>query len=183
MNPTALDHASHVRRAIDLAETAAERGDDPYGSLLVRDGQVVMEATNRVNTDDDIALHPELTLARRAASEHTPAERARTVMYTSTEPCPMCAAGIAYAGLGAVVYSVSGARAAEVYRGRDGSGSDAGSGSDDAGAGSDAEAGSDDGGEGIPCEEVFDRLGRSVEVVGPVLESEGLDVHRAQARE
>ncbi len=182
MNPTALDHASHVRRAIDLAETAAERGDDPYGSLLVRDGQVVMEATNRVNTDDDLALHPELTLARRAASEHTPAERARTVMYTSTEPCPMCAAGIAYAALGAVVYSVSGARAAEVYRGRDGSGSDAGSESD-AEAESDAGAGSDDGGEGIPCEEVFERLGRSVEVVGPVLESEGLDVHRVHARE
>lgn len=170
MNLAAIDHEPHVRRAIDLAETAAERGDDPYGSLLVRDGEAVMEATNRVHTDDDLALHPELTLARRAASEHTPAERTRTVMCTSTEPCPMCAAGIAYAGLGAVVYSVSGARAAEVYRGRDGSGSD-------------AEAGSDDGGEGIPCEEVFERLGRSVEVVGPVLESEGLDIHRAHARE
>lgn len=57
-------------------------------------------------TEDDIARHPELTLARRAASELSPDERARTVMYTSTEPCPMCDAGIAFAGLGGVVFSV-----------------------------------------------------------------------------
>ncbi|WP_210424069.1 nucleoside deaminase [Halorussus ruber] len=100
----ALDHEPHVRRAIDLAREAGDRGDGPYGSLLVRDGDVVMEETNRENTDDDIALHPELTLARRAARELDADARAEAVMYTSTEPCPMCAGGIAIAGLGGVVY-------------------------------------------------------------------------------
>lgn len=108
----ALDHDRFVRRAIELAREADAAGDGPFGSVLVRDGAVVAEARNRVRTENDIAEHPELTLARRAAAESTPAERARTVMYTSTEPCPMCAGGIAIAGLGAVVYSVPGARLA-----------------------------------------------------------------------
>jgi len=106
MDLDTLDHDHHVRRAITLSREAGERGDPPYGSLLVRDGDVVMEERNREATDDDLALHPELTLARRAAREFSAAERQSTVMYTSTEPCPMCAAGTAYAGLGGVVYSV-----------------------------------------------------------------------------
>lgn len=150
MNLDALDHAPPTRRAVELAEAAGERGDEPYGSVLVRDGDVRMEASNRTVTEADLALHPELTLARRAGREWTPDERAATVMYTSTEPCPMCATGMAYAGLGAVVYSVAGERAAAVY----------------------------DRSPSIPCEEMFDRLGADVAVEGRVLEDEGLAVHR-----
>jgi len=145
-----LDHEPHVRRAIRLARRAGERGDGPYGSVLVRDGDLVMEETNRERTDDDIALHPELTLARRAARELDPEERAETAMYTSTEPCPMCAGGIAIAGLGGVVYSVSAARLAEAFGGP----------------------------ESVPCGEIFERRGRSIPVVGGVLEDEGLALHR-----
>jgi tRNA(Arg) A34 adenosine deaminase TadA len=146
----ALDHEAYVERAIELARAAGDRGDGPYGSLLVLDDAVVMDETNRERTDDDIALHPELTLARRAARELAPAERERAVMYTSTEPCPMCAGGISISSLGAVVYSVSGARAAAEFGGS----------------------------EGVPCGEIFDRRGCDVDVVGGVLEAEGLAVHR-----
>jgi len=103
-----FDHEAHMRRAFDLAREAVERGDEPFGTVLVREDEVVMEASNRVNTDDDIRAHPELELARRAASEFSPAQRRGTVMYTSTEPCPMCAGGLRSAGLGRVVYSVGG---------------------------------------------------------------------------
>jgi tRNA(Arg) A34 adenosine deaminase TadA len=102
----AFDHERHVNRAIELARTAAERGDHPFGSVLVRDDAVVAEASNRVVTEDDLRRHPELDLAQRAYRESGPAERARTVMYTSTEPCPMCAGGLRSAGLARVVYSV-----------------------------------------------------------------------------
>jgi tRNA(Arg) A34 adenosine deaminase TadA len=138
-----------VRRTLELAREAGDRGDGPYGSLLVRDGAVVAEARNRERSDDDIALHPELSLARRAAREDDAATRARTVMVTSTEPCSMCATGIAYAGLGGVVYSVAGATAADRF----------------------------DAAPGIPCEEVFDRHGADVAVRGPVIEDEGMAVH------
>ncbi|WP_254538259.1 nucleoside deaminase [Halomarina litorea] len=146
-----LDHESHVAETIDLAREAGERGDGPFGSLLVVDGEVVMAETNREYTDDDITSHPELTIARRAARELTAEERARAIMYTSTEPCPMCSGGIAISPLGAVVYSVSGERAAEELGGAP----------------------------GVPCDEVFERWGVEIEVVGGVLEDRGLDVRRA----
>lgn len=150
MDIESLDHEPFLERAIELAREAGDRGDGPYGSVLVRDGEIVAEATNREHTDDDIALHPELTLAREAASEMTAEERAETVMYTSTEPCPMCATGIVYAGLGGVVYSVSGAAVEATVGGET----------------------------GFPCEAVFDSFGADVPVVGSVLESDGLAVHR-----
>jgi tRNA(Arg) A34 adenosine deaminase TadA len=101
-----FDHETHMARAIDLAREAADRGDRPFGSVLVRDDAVVMAESNRVVTEDDIRRHPELHLAYRACRELDPAERAETVMYTSTEPCPMCAGGMRSAGFGRVVYSV-----------------------------------------------------------------------------
>ncbi|WP_083893790.1 nucleoside deaminase [Halovivax asiaticus] len=101
-----FDHDSHMRRAFALASEAAERGDEPFGSVLVRDDEIVREASNRIVTEDDIRRHPELHLAHLAVREMTPEERAETVMYTSTEPCPMCAGGMATAGFARVVYSV-----------------------------------------------------------------------------
>jgi tRNA(Arg) A34 adenosine deaminase TadA len=103
-----FDHEAHMRRAIELAREAVERGDNPFGSVLVRDDTVVMEESNRVRTEDDIRRHPELHLAHRACREYGPDARAEMVMYTSTEPCPMCAGGMRSAGFARVVYSVGG---------------------------------------------------------------------------
>jgi tRNA(Arg) A34 adenosine deaminase TadA len=108
-----FDHDSHMREAFDLAREAADRGDEPFGSVLVRDDAVVMAESNRINTADDIRRHPELQLAHRACREYDPPERAELVMYTSTEPCPMCAGGMVRAGFGRVVYSVSGEEVAD----------------------------------------------------------------------
>lgn len=101
-----FDHESHMQRALDLAREAVERGDNPFGSVLVRDDSVVMAESNRVRTEGDVRRHPELHLAYRACRELPPEARAETVMYTSTEPCPMCAGGMVQAGFGRVVYSV-----------------------------------------------------------------------------
>jgi tRNA(Arg) A34 adenosine deaminase TadA len=101
-----FDHEAHIGEALDLAREAAGRGDEPFGSVLVRDDEVVMRASNRVVTEDDIRRHPELDLAYRACRTDSARERAATVMYTSTEPCPMCAGGMLSAGFGRVVYSV-----------------------------------------------------------------------------
>lgn len=101
-----FDHESHMESAFERARAAAARGDRPFGSVLVRDNTVVMTESNRVVTESDLRRHPELHLAYRAQREYTADERAATVMYTSTEPCPMCAGGIRAAGLGRVVYSV-----------------------------------------------------------------------------
>ena len=102
-----------MRRTFELAREAADRGDRPFGSVLVRDDTVVMADSNRVLTENDIRRHPELHLAYRACREFDPDPRAETVMYTSTEPCPMCASGMATAGFGRVVYSVGSDEIAE----------------------------------------------------------------------
>lgn len=103
-----FDHDAHMREALSLAREAAERGDEPFGSVLVRDDEVIMAESNRINTENDRRRHPELHLAYRACRELTPDERAETVMYTSTEPCPMCAGGMRTAGFAQVRYSVGG---------------------------------------------------------------------------
>lgn len=150
-----LDHDRYMERALALAREAADRGDEPFGSLLVDAAadppEVLMEERNAVNSADDIARHPELTLARSAASEFDADTRASLVMYTSTEPCAMCSGGIYIAGLGAVVYSVSAETAAEVTGGGD---------------------------LVVPSADIFDRGTRSLPVVGPVLPDAGKRIHR-----
>ncbi|RZV08474.1 tRNA(Arg) A34 adenosine deaminase TadA [Natrinema hispanicum] len=141
---------SYVRRAIDLAESAVESGNTPFGSLLVVDDEIVRTAENTTLTDDDIAAHPEFKLASWAATELEPADRVACTMYTSTEPCPMCASAIVYAGLDRVVYSVSVDSLADVRP---------------------------DGVIEIPCAEVIDRADGATTVEGPMLEDEGLAVH------
>ncbi|WP_049913818.1 nucleoside deaminase [Halococcus saccharolyticus] len=107
-NFESFNHESHMRRAFELAREATDRGDRPYGSVLVRDDEIVIGDSNRVRTEDDVRRHPELHLAYRACREFDPDERAATAMYTSTEPCPMCAGGMRTAAFGRVVYSVGG---------------------------------------------------------------------------
>jgi tRNA(Arg) A34 adenosine deaminase TadA len=99
----------HLRRAIELAAAARAAGDMPYGSLLVGPaGDVLAEARNTVLTERDISAHPELKMARWAARELDADAARETTMYTSCQPCPMCAGAIARSGLGRVVFALSG---------------------------------------------------------------------------
>jgi tRNA(Arg) A34 adenosine deaminase TadA len=99
----------HLRRAIELAAEARAAGDMPFGSLLVGpDGDVLVEDRNTVVTGNDITAHPELKTALWASRNLDRAGAARTTMYTSTEPCPMCRGAIARSGLGRVVFALSG---------------------------------------------------------------------------
>ena len=141
----------YIRETIDLARAAVSDGNPPFGSLLVVDDTVVERSKNTTQTDDDVTAHPELKLARWAARELDADELETCTMYTSTEPCEMCATAIYYTGLNRVVFSVSASSLADL-RGKANS--------------------------GVPCEEVIERKGGSTAVDGPILETEGLGVHR-----
>jgi tRNA(Arg) A34 adenosine deaminase TadA len=105
----------HLRRAIELATQARATGDMPFGSLLVGPtGEVLGEARNTVITERDITAHPELKLARWAARDLERDVARQTTMYTSCQPCPMCAGAIARSGLGRVVFALSGAQLQEL---------------------------------------------------------------------
>ena len=97
----------HLRRCVELAEAALAAGDEPFGSVLVAaDGTVLVEDRNRV-AGGDRTRHPEFALARWAAENLRPEDRARATVYTSGEHCPMCAAAHGWVGLGRIVYASS----------------------------------------------------------------------------
>jgi len=97
----------HLRRCVELARTALEAGDEPFGSVLISaDGDVLMEDHNHV-AGGDHTQHPEFAIARWAAQNMSPEDRSRATVYTSGEHCPMCAAAHGWAGLGRIVYASS----------------------------------------------------------------------------
>jgi len=100
----------HLRRAVELARLALERGDEPFGSVLVSgDGEVLFEDHNHV-VALDATQHPELAIARWAGAHLTGPERAAATLYTSGEHCAMCSAAHGWVGLGRIVYAVSSAQ-------------------------------------------------------------------------
>lgn len=138
--------------AFAAARSAGENGNPPFGSALVVDEEVVATAENTTVTEGDPTAHPEFKLARWAASELDAAERERCVMYTSTEPCAMCASAIYYVGLDRVAYSVSQPAFAEA---------------------------TDRDGIELRCATVFERaFGPAPAADGPIREGEGLEIHR-----
>ena len=97
----------HLRRCVDLAREALDDGDEPFGSVLVDEaGVVLFEDRNRVK-DGDQTRHPEFEIAKWAASNVSPDQRASSTVYTSGEHCAMCSAAHAWVGLGRIVYAVS----------------------------------------------------------------------------
>ena len=103
----------YLKRCIELAETAAEKGDEPFGSVLVSAaGEVLFEDHNHVSGGDH-TQHPEFAIARWAANHLAPEERKKAIVYTSGEHCPMCSAAHGWAGLGRIVYASSSAQLAE----------------------------------------------------------------------
>ena len=97
----------HLRGCVELARAGLESGDEPFGSVLVgAGGSVLFEDHNHVAGGDE-TRHPEFEIAKWAANNLTPQERAAATVYTSGEHCPMCAAAHGWVGLGRIVYAVS----------------------------------------------------------------------------
>lgn len=97
----------YLNRCVELAAEALDKGDEPFGSVLVSAaGDILFEDRNRV-AGGDHTRHPEFEIARWAANNMTPAERAQAVVYTSGEHCPMCSAAHGWVGLGRIVFASS----------------------------------------------------------------------------
>lgn len=93
----------HIRRCIELARAARRRGDTPVGSLVVRDDRVIAEAEERVESALDVAGHAEIGAIRLACRAVGGFDLADCTLYTSAEPCFMCAYGIRQTGIARVV--------------------------------------------------------------------------------
>ena len=111
------DDARFLRRAIAVAIEARTRGDDPFGAILVCDGDIVMEARNAVHSDNDVTQHAETRLVSKACRTLSPAVIENSTLYTSTEPCQMCTDAIHWAGVPRVVFGYAAASLKTLVRG------------------------------------------------------------------
>lgn len=96
----------YIKRAIELALQAREAGNHPFGALLVNDDQIVLESQNCVITSKDVTLHAELKLVSEASQKFSKDFLKKCVLYTSTEPCAMCAGAIYWASIRKVVFGL-----------------------------------------------------------------------------
>lgn len=146
-----------LREAIALAADARARGRHPFGALVADEhGQVVVRAgNNSMPPEGDPTQHAELVACAQAARRLPPERLARCTLYTSAEPCCMCAGAVYWCGIGRVVYAL----AEHTLLGLTG-------------------AHPENPTFALPCREVFARGQRRVEVIGPVLEDEAALAHR-----
>ena len=90
---------AYLNRCVELARQALEKGDQPFGSVLVsKDGEVLFEDHNHIAGGDQ-TQHPEFNIARWAGQNMAEADRADATVYTSGEHCAMCSAAHGMVGL------------------------------------------------------------------------------------
>jgi tRNA(Arg) A34 adenosine deaminase TadA len=142
--PLRPEDERHLLTAIELARRSREKGNHPFGSLLVdADGEALLEAENTAVAGGDRVGHAELNLVRAACEQFAPEFLHGCTLYTSTEPCAMCAGAIYWSGVGRVVYALSSETLQAIVNDHEGDSTLA-----------------------LPCRELFARGGRRVEVEG-----------------
>jgi cytosine deaminase len=95
---------TYMQLAVDEARAALAEGNFPYGSALVRNGEILATGRNQVNTCNDPTSHAEIEVLRAAGLQTTYAD---TVMYASAVPCIMCAGSIVMLGIPEVIVGAS----------------------------------------------------------------------------
>ncbi len=93
-----------MARALELAAGATEAGEVPVAAIIVEDGRVLAESTNRTRTDSDPSGHAEMVALRRAAKLRGDWRLDGTTLYSTLEPCAMCAGAIVLARVPQVVF-------------------------------------------------------------------------------
>ena len=78
-----LEHEAYIKQSYRLARSAQENGNQPFGALLVINGDVILTAENTVVTDHDITRHAEMNLVSRATRELDPENLTQSTLYTS----------------------------------------------------------------------------------------------------
>ncbi|HEX4041725.1 MAG TPA: nucleoside deaminase [Xanthobacteraceae bacterium] len=155
ISPYPLDHEKYLRRSFDAARRASTHGNHPFGAILVNAaGEILIEAENGFMPDRDMTGHAERLLATQASKQFSAHELADCTLYSSAEPCAMCAGAIYWVGIGRVVFGL-GERRLRIMTGNH------------------AENPTLD----LPCRMVFAAGQRSVDVIGPLLEDEAAALH------
>ena len=137
-----------------IAQKSREKGNHPFGALLVdAEGTLLLEAENTVVTEKDCTGHAELNVMRLASHRYDRNFLANCTLYSSAEPCPMCAGAIYWGNVRRLVYGLSQESLNGIIKQE----------SEEA--------------LNLPCKEVFKKGKKLIEIIGPLLEIEALKVH------
>ena len=143
-----------LTRAIALSQRSRDEGNHPFAAIVVdATGKALTEAINDIHAD--CTSHAELVAVRMASSKFNPMQLRDATLYSSAEPCAMCAGAIYWSGIGRVVYALSEQRLLQLTGNHP-----------------------DNPTLSLPCREVFARGQRAIEVVGPLLEDEAAVPHQ-----
>jgi tRNA(Arg) A34 adenosine deaminase TadA len=154
LGQNALDEL-FLRQSFEVARRSMGHGNHPFGAILVDDkANVLIETENGFMPARDGTAHAERLLATEACRTLRPDVLAKATLYSSAEPCAMCAGAIYWAGIGRLVYGLSEQRLRGI-------------------TGNHPENPTLD----LPCRAVFASGQRATEVVGPLLEDEAASVH------
>ncbi len=97
----------YMRKAIELSELAVEHGNEPFGAVLVKNGEIVYTAENRIYTETDPTFHAEAGLLREFCAKTHITDLSEYCVYSSCEPCFMCCGAMVWTKLGRLVYAAS----------------------------------------------------------------------------
>jgi tRNA(Arg) A34 adenosine deaminase TadA len=150
---TATDR-KFMERAYELARFATTHGGAPFGAVLVKDGAVIAEYSNCEFSTGDVTKHAETGLISAFSPKLSRATFAASTLYTSSEPCTMCCGSIRFAGIRRVVYGTTESQFLIVL-----------------GEAPDPHP--------LSSREVFARTAPATQVLGPLMEAEGLQIHEA----
>jgi tRNA(adenine34) deaminase len=106
--------AHWMRQALSAARDAQQRGEVPVGTCIVLGDKVLAVAGNRTRTDNDATAHAEMVALRAAATEAANYRLSDAVVYSTIEPCVMCAGALIQARVRRLVYGAPDERAGAV---------------------------------------------------------------------
>lgn len=112
--PSLEDHERWMRRALALADRAANEGEVPVGAIVVRDGQLLGEGWNQVIGAQDPTAHAEIVALRDAARAEGNYRLSGATLYVTLEPCTMCAGAMVHARVSALIFAAKEPRAGVV---------------------------------------------------------------------
>ena len=146
-----------LRHCIELSRRVRDSGKHPFAAIVVdAAGHIVAEAGNdSLPPDGDPTRHAELVAAGMAAKKLSPGQLAAATLYSSAEPCAMCAGAIYWCGIGRVVYALSEHKLLGLTGDHPENPTFA-----------------------LPCRDVFARGQRRIKVTGPCLEEDAAEPHR-----
>jgi tRNA(adenine34) deaminase len=101
------DDAAWMEAALEQARLAAEADEVPVGALVIKDGEIAGRGRNRNLQDHDPTAHAEIVALRQAAQRLGNHRLAGCTIYTTIEPCSMCAGALIHARVARLVYGAS----------------------------------------------------------------------------